>query len=663
MNAWMRHTMRLSPECVRPAIGLALAIAGTLGGTADATAPGISEVDKAFSEEIAARVGAPIFTLVPAGGLMVFTRLDGRCGAMSLRMVADAKRIATVNGRPFPADGFVLYTRPESAHFNPATNSCDIPNPDYTASSLDLSPGPTAGATQLANGHLRVVISATRSEGGCAYTDQLGISSCCTPAPGAVDLNGDGDFFDSVVQELALDVDPRSRDVTVPPAFVNTAMQADGASLSTDGTTIASFVEESTIHASCDKGPGCSPPQMHCPGDGLPGQDLDGDGKAMSRVLRLYDVDTRAARNTGLGQLTPNCPPAPTNFAVVNEFSPAVQRVQIGGGIVAFESDEFPPQPGGTFCFPGTSCVSCAGFPGRDYDGDGRYTSRVARYFEVGDPRQVVHVGPVVGTNSPAAGGSMIGLIGTDGTSIAYALQESGPFEFCAPCHDLTADCDQSDQALQIYDIATKSVTNTGAAVVRGPMLGNFGQHFIDFGLVAFLTTEAEMGPPPSCSGVPPANGRDLNGDGDTLDTILRLFDVRQKTIINTNVAVIDESPRGGPPPPASMVGTDGTLAALARDFAGPAATVRYIADRCAGPTPVTCTARDQCHVPGSCDPPTGLCSDPPAPSGTACEDRDPCTGPDACDGAGGCKSGPLVLIGKPGDVPAALDCIRAKLP
>src|SRR5215213_8048990 len=30
--------------------------------------------------------------------------------------------------------------------------------------------------------------------------------------------------------------------------------------------------------------------------------------------------------------------------------------------------------------------------------------------------------------------------------------------------------------------------------------------------------------------------------------------------------------------------------------------------------TTVTCTASDQCHVAGTCDPTTGLCSDPNAP-------------------------------------------------
>jgi hypothetical protein len=50
--------------------------------------------------------------------------------------------------------------------------------------------------------------------------------------------------------------------------------------------------------------------------------------------------------------------------------------------------------------------------------------------------------------------------------------------------------------------------------------------------------------------------------------------------------------------------------------------------DLCAG---VTCAAQDQCHVTGSCDPATGLCSNPNAANGTACDDGDPSTPTSAC--------------------------------
>ncbi|MBI3784665.1 MAG: hypothetical protein HY270_14830 [Deltaproteobacteria bacterium] len=53
----------------------------------------------------------------------------------------------------------------------------------------------------------------------------------------------------------------------------------------------------------------------------------------------------------------------------------------------------------------------------------------------------------------------------------------------------------------------------------------------------------------------------------------------------------------------------------------------------------VTCSALDQCHVAGTCNPATGMCSNPNAPMGSACTvDANPCT-TDQCDGAGNCTS------------------------
>jgi TolB protein len=56
-------------------------------------------------------------------------------------------------------------------------------------------------------------------------------------------------------------------------------------------------------------------------------------------------------------------------------------------------------------------------------------------------------------------------------------------------------------------------------------------------------------------------------------------------------------------------------------------------AGACTGADPIVCSARDQCHVAGTCDPASGACSDPAAPDGTACNDTDACSGPDTCQG------------------------------
>jgi hypothetical protein len=50
----------------------------------------------------------------------------------------------------------------------------------------------------------------------------------------------------------------------------------------------------------------------------------------------------------------------------------------------------------------------------------------------------------------------------------------------------------------------------------------------------------------------------------------------------------------------------------------------------CKGSNPIVCTASDQCHVAGTCDPSSG-CSNPAAPDGTGCDDGNVCTQTDTC--------------------------------
>jgi hypothetical protein len=59
----------------------------------------------------------------------------------------------------------------------------------------------------------------------------------------------------------------------------------------------------------------------------------------------------------------------------------------------------------------------------------------------------------------------------------------------------------------------------------------------------------------------------------------------------------------------------------------------------CVGANPITCTASDQCHAAGSCDPGTGVCSNPAVTDGTSCTDYDACTQTDSCQ-AGQCVGG-----------------------
>jgi hypothetical protein len=57
----------------------------------------------------------------------------------------------------------------------------------------------------------------------------------------------------------------------------------------------------------------------------------------------------------------------------------------------------------------------------------------------------------------------------------------------------------------------------------------------------------------------------------------------------------------------------------------------------CTGGNPVVCTASDQCHVAGTCTPATGVCTNPTQADGTTCNDNDACTQTDTCQ-AGICS-------------------------
>jgi hypothetical protein len=78
----------------------------------------------------------------------------------------------------------------------------------------------------------------------------------------------------------------------------------------------------------------------------------------------------------------------------------------------------------------------------------------------------------------------------------------------------------------------------------------------------------------------------------------------------------------------------------------------------CTGSNPFVCTASDQCHVAGVCNPANGLCSNPAAPDGTPCSDGNVCTAGDTCLG-GVCTGGappPDVCNGLDDDCDGSID-------
>jgi hypothetical protein len=62
----------------------------------------------------------------------------------------------------------------------------------------------------------------------------------------------------------------------------------------------------------------------------------------------------------------------------------------------------------------------------------------------------------------------------------------------------------------------------------------------------------------------------------------------------------------------------------------------------CTGASQVTCTQLDACHAVGTCDRATGVCSQPSVANGTACSDGSACTQTDTCQ-SGVCQAGSKV--------------------
>ena len=89
----------------------------------------------------------------------------------------------------------------------------------------------------------------------------------------------------------------------------------------------------------------------------------------------------------------------------------------------------------------------------------------------------------------------------------------------------------------------------------------------------------------------------------------------------------------------------------------------------CTPGTTVTCTAPDQCHLAGTCNPATGVCSIVNSPDGTGCNDSNACTGGESCQ-LGVCT--PMTVVTCPvADAcklagvcdPASGSCVQANRP
>ncbi len=269
----------------------------------------------------------------------------------------------------------------------------------------------------------------------------LVVIAVCEDDKGA-DLNGDGDMTDVVPSVYDLD----TQQVT-NLGFAITETTFNGSFLLSDGDLVSVTAYE--------------PDQ---------GADMNGDGDLVDRVLMVYDHSTQQVTNLGLTLSFPSA------------FS-------VEGGFVHLVVGE--PEQGMT-----------------DLNGDGDVTDDVLHSFEA-STGTVTNVGLALSFSAtrlrPALG------------RLLFGVSEEEHFGV-----DLNGDGDATDAVLHHRDAVTGTVSNLGLAT--GGSVGADAP-LLSPDLGCFLVSETRQ-------------GTDLNGDLDTLDRVLHIFDPATDEVRNLEIAL-----------------------------------------------------------------------------------------------------------------------------
>lgn len=278
------------------------------------------------------------------------------------------------------------------------------------------------------------------------------------------DLNGDGDLSDNVPYL----VDAEQGTVLVLTSAANSPIQA------TDGFVVYAVLEASV------------------------GADLNGDGDLGDLVTQVLDVAAGTTTNTGLAQHTQLLCEGPYVALVVPE---GPQGADLNGdgdlGDFVVHSVHLP-----------TVTATNTGLSGSIVGIQGRLlTLRVSESFQSLDLNgdgdaldSVVHV-VRLGSGSVTNLGLMGGPIALGGRLIGFEVRESDQ-----GMRDLNGDGDTFDWVWHVHDAAVGTTTNLGTEV---------SLHTTDIAGEDFLIYGVREG----VSGV-----QDLNGDGDTDDSVLHLL-------------------------------------------------------------------------------------------------------------------------------------------
>ncbi len=296
-------------------------------------------------------------------------------------------------------------------------------------------------------------------------------------AQGGTDLNGDGDALDPVLHVF----DPVTGTTT-------NSMLAGGF---TSPVAVGDLVAFEVVEASQG------------------GTDLNGDGDAADSVLHVFDPATSTATNTGLasGFITP----ASGWLAFsVSESAQGGTDLNGDGDALDMVGHLFDPASAtaqntalaGFFFTPVADGIAFevaeSSQGGTDLNGDGDALDGVIHFYS-----------PITATstNTALAGFVVAAVDGKVGIPVPEAAQGGT---------DLNGDGDANDQVIHVFDPGIGTATNTMA-------VGGFPMTAVG-ALLSFATLEGSA-------------GTDLNGDGDQLDTVIRLYDPASATVLSSGLA------------------------------------------------------------------------------------------------------------------------------
>jgi len=299
------------------------------------------------------------------------------------------------------------------------------------------------------------------------------------------DLNGDGDTSDYVVH-----------------VWSASDGSATNLRLAYYGLDLGSAVSEGTVLVAAS--------------EGAAGQDLNGDGDRWDHVLHTWSVGGASATNTGMavdltiladdGLFAFQVNERSANDTDFNGDGDASDRVlhawsttsvNLGWAVPEnrrpFDSPQFQVDSGRI-----AAVVSEAGQGMKDLNGDGDTNEEVLHLWTAADMSSI-NLGWATYTQFVLADHVLA-------ATVYEAFQGST---------DLNGDGDAGDSVLQLYDVPSATKSNTALATGK-PLVGS--------GFVAFSVSETEQ-------------GVDLNSDGDTGDHVAHVWDLPSGTPINLGYA------------------------------------------------------------------------------------------------------------------------------